>query len=307
MPKKANMRTQRITFDMLKEATTLTKRSSETPEAHMSRVTHLHLQGKRLEKIEGLELCTNLKVLYLYDNAIGKIENLEFATNLQYLQLQNNDIQEIPAMPYPNLQKLYIDENQIEHLTGLERCIKLEELRIGRQLLSPKQSFQVDPRSLTAFSRTLYSLDISGNGIVDLTPYFALRGLRKLLCGDNRVSNLHDMQDMIGLPYLAEADFRGNPGCAIPKYRDHLISASSDALTLLDEVPVQRHQQIAIKGLMKHRRKIMGMGYIEAQMMAGQGEEKMDMAEFENAESVEVEVPPASAPASAAPLEAGTA
>jgi hypothetical protein len=280
--KQQSMRTTRITFDMLKAATTLTKSSSETPEAHMARVTHLHLQAKRIEKIEGLELCTNLKVLYLYDNCISKIENLDFTTNLQYLQLQNNNIKEIPPMPFPALIKLYIDENNVEYLTGLERCTRLEELRIARQR-SQKISF--DPRSLAAFSRTLMSLDISGNGIVDCSPFLVLRGLRKLLCANNKLENLDDMKDLMSLSYLGEIDFRGNPACSILKYRDHMISASSDALTILDELAVPKHQQVAIKGLMKHRRRIMGMGYIEAQMQSG--EEQMNMSEFENAESIE--------------------
>ena len=253
----------------------------------MARVTHLHLQAKRIEKIEGLELCTNLKVLYLYDNCISKIENLDFTTNLQYLQLQNNSINEIPPMPFPALIKLYIDENSVEYLTGLERCTKLEELRIARQRLPAQISLQFDPKSLGAFSRTLLSLDISGNGIVNCSPFLVLRGLRKLLCSDNKLDNLDDMKDLISLPYLGEIDFRGNPACAISKYRDHMISASSDALTVLDELAVPKHQQVAIKGLMKHRRRIMGMGYIEAQMQSGA--EQMNMSEFENAESIEVD------------------
>ena len=102
------------------------------------------------------------------------------------------------------------------------------------------------------------------------------------------MDNLDDMKDLVSLPYLGEVDFRGNPGCRLTKYRDHMISASSDALTTLDGVPVPKHQQVAIKGLMKHRRRIMGMGFIEAQMQMQQsGEERMNMSEFENAESIE--------------------
>ena len=281
-------RTQRITFDMVKEATTLTKKPTETPEAHLSRVTHLHLQGKRIATIEGLELCTNLKVLYLYDNAIERIENLDFAPNLQYLQLQNNNIKDIPSMPFPNLLKFYADENAIQHLTGLDRCTKLEELRIAGQRLPDQISLSFDMKSLNAFSRTLYSLDVSGNGIADVSVFFVLRGLRKFLCAHNRISELHDLKDMMSLPYLAEVDLRGNPACNINKYRDHMISASSDALTILDELPVHRHQQIAIRGLMKHRRNIVGMAYIEGQMSLPSGPQNMDMTEFQNAESVDV-------------------
>lgn len=48
----------------------------------------------------------------------------------------------------------------------------------------------------------------------------------------------------------------GNPCASVKKYRDYAIAASSDALRMLDEVPVLRHQQVAVRGLMDHRRKI---------------------------------------------------
>ena len=79
---------RRITPDMVLRATSLTKSSKESTEQYLQRVTHLHLQGKCIKKIEGLDSCTNLKVLYLYDNQIEQIENLEFASIVQYVLLQ---------------------------------------------------------------------------------------------------------------------------------------------------------------------------------------------------------------------------
>ena len=40
------------------------------------------------------------------------------------------------------------------------------------------------------------------------------------------------------------------------RYRDYAIGASADSLIVLDGLPIQKHQQIAIKGLQAHRRKI---------------------------------------------------
>jgi hypothetical protein len=53
---------RKITLDMILASTSLTRSSKETNETYLARVTHLHLQGKRIKAIEGLELCTNLKV-----------------------------------------------------------------------------------------------------------------------------------------------------------------------------------------------------------------------------------------------------
>jgi hypothetical protein len=52
----------RVGRHTLLSATSLTRSSKETDEAYLLRVTHLHLQAKRIKIIEGLELCPKLKV-----------------------------------------------------------------------------------------------------------------------------------------------------------------------------------------------------------------------------------------------------
>ena len=58
----SNRKFRRITLDMVLSSTTLTRSSKETADAYLSRVTHLHLQRKKIRFIERLEQCTNLKV-----------------------------------------------------------------------------------------------------------------------------------------------------------------------------------------------------------------------------------------------------
>lgn len=225
----------------------LTRFGSESTDAFLQRVTHLHLQGKRINKLENMDSCINVKVLYLYDNHIERIENLNFAGNLQYLQLQNNMISEIPSLSMPSLTKLYLDDNRIRYLSGLEKCTSLEELHIANQVIPEQVSLQFDTSSLAAICRTLMTLEISGTGIEILAPFTVLRSLRRLFCSNNRVVKIDEIKAMVALRHLSEASFKGNPCCASLRYRDHAISASSDSLLLLDDVPVLRHQQIAIK------------------------------------------------------------
>ena len=248
-----NQKPRRITQDMVLRATSLTKSSKESTEQYLQRVTHLHLQGKRIRKIENLSLCTNLKVLYLYDNQIEEIQNLEFATIVQYLLLQNNKIKEIPHLPMPSLRKLYLDENEIEYVSGLEECERLEELHVRDQRVPSYTGLSFDPSSLQALGKYLQVLEITGNAIQFLRPFCALYMLRKLFAGDNNVSDLSEVAAVIGLERLEEATFLGNPCCKASKYRDEAIGASSDALKVLDGLPILRHQQIAIRGLVKHR------------------------------------------------------
>jgi hypothetical protein len=196
-------------------------------------------------------------VLYLYDNQIEVIENLEFAQILQYLYLQNNLIKEIPPMPtMANLTKLFLDENEIQYVTGLDLCTKLEELHIANQRLPQFTALEFDPQCLDTFSRTLKVLEISGNGIRSLLPFTKLYRLRKLLCANNQIHDMIEIEDIVRLPELQEANFIGNPVCKTSRYRDNTIGASSDSLSFLDEVRIQRHQHIAIRGLQAHRRKL---------------------------------------------------
>lgn len=53
---------RKVTLDMVLASTSLTRSSKETHETYLARVTHLHLQNKRIHMIENLDLCTNLKV-----------------------------------------------------------------------------------------------------------------------------------------------------------------------------------------------------------------------------------------------------
>ena len=246
---------RRITLDLVLKSTSLTRSSKESNEQYLQRVTHLHLQGKRLRKIEGLDQCTNLKVLYLYDNHIEEIENLEFASIVQYLLLQNNKVKAIPWLPMPSLTKLNLDENEITTVAGLEGCTKLEELHVAKQRLPPFTSLDFDISALDAVGRTLQVLEVSGNAIKRLRPFCILVNLRKLFAADNEVTDLTEIEAIVGLERLAEAIFLNNPCTQDRKYRDYAIGASSDALKTLDGQPIQRHQQVAIRGLMAHRRK----------------------------------------------------
>lgn len=62
------------------------------------------------------------------------------------------------------------------------------------------------------------------------------------------------MEMMVGMRQtLTRVSFTGNKACSIYRYRDKIIAASSDALELLDQIPIQANQKVAIKGLTRHR------------------------------------------------------
>lgn len=216
----------------------------------------------------------------MYDNQIELIQNVGFSTILQYLYLHNNLIKEIPNLPMPNLKKLYLDDNEIQTVSGLTNCVNLEELHIARQRLPSYSSLQFQQESLNSINRSLQVLEISGNGIVLLSPFAVLYNLRKLFCQDNKIIDLAEVEIIIALPRLEEANFIGNPCCTQFKYRDTAIGASSDSFQILDELAVPKHQQIAIRGLMAHRRKIGAMSRFQQAINDNSGSQLQSQMEY---------------------------
>merc|ERR1711959_459601 len=97
---------------------------TETDSELLSGVTHLHCAGKRIGSTSGLEQTRRVQVLYLNDNYIPRIENMSFLKNtLSHLYLQNNQIVELQGLEeLTNLTKLYLDNNRLTHIGGLQNC-----------------------------------------------------------------------------------------------------------------------------------------------------------------------------------------
>ena len=175
---------------------------------------------------------------------------------------------------------MYLDDNEIQTVSGLTNCVNLEELHVARQRLPSYASLQFQRDSLNSINRSLQVLEISGNGIVLLSPFAVLYNLRKLFCQDNKIIDLAEVEVIIALPRLEEANFTGNPCCTQFKYRDTAIGASSDSFQILDELAVPKHQQIAIRGLMAHRRKIGAMSRFQQAINADSGSQLQSQMEY---------------------------
>eukprot|EP00906_Rhabdomonas_costata_P003320 RCo005073 len=87
---------------MLLKGCQLARGKGEPAEKLLKRATHLALQGKGIERISNLHLCSQLRVLYLYDNRIRSLEGLGgVSAQLTHLYLQNNDIGGLNGLPVP--------------------------------------------------------------------------------------------------------------------------------------------------------------------------------------------------------------
>ncbi|XP_037093778.1 protein phosphatase 1 regulatory subunit 42-like [Pollicipes pollicipes] len=201
--------------------------------------THLRLQNHGLRTIPSLTTCTNLVVLYLYNNRIDRIQNLDSLTKLTHLYLTHNNIKCLENLTkLANLQKLYIGQNKISVLEGLEGLHRLRELHMEGQRLPAGDSLSFDPRSIQAVRGSLSLLNIHGNRVTSLQPLAPLSYLTELICTKNQLSSLASAQETLAeLPSLTRLDVKANPLCQLQRYRDALVE-SAPFLRRLDELDV---------------------------------------------------------------------
>ena len=142
----------------------------------------LFLAANKIAKVEGLGGLTRLRVLELGSNRIRCLEGLGAMTSLEELWLGRNKIREIPsplagpnAMPgaLARLRRLSLQNNRLTSMAGLEGCPLLEELYL------------------------------SFNGIDRLAGLRALRRLKILDLGNNRIAKL-EASDLEGLECLED-------------------------------------------------------------------------------------------------------
>lgn len=250
-----------INNELILSVASAARAKDETTEKYLERLTHLHLQNKRIGRIKGLAPCPAAQNLYLYDNFIEVIENLDDLKNLKRLLLQNNYITNIPRLKNSNLVVLRLDENDISVIEGLEECTQLEELSVANQRIASPLVF--DPKSLEAIASTLRVLDISGTRTSTLAPISCLGYLEVLRCANNSIIDLRELDYIRFFQQLVEVDFTGNlVASAVPyKYRDAVMCAAPRTLELFDGAPVLQSKAESVRAAESHRARVAGQNH----------------------------------------------
>ena len=98
-------------------------------------VTHIHFGAFGiLGDIEPLQLCTNLRVLYLYENRLTSLKGIGSLTKLTHLYAQDNRIDDLSDFEAPaSLEQLFLGGNQLSVIQGLDGCASLAELHVENQ------------------------------------------------------------------------------------------------------------------------------------------------------------------------------
>ncbi|ELU18264.1 hypothetical protein CAPTEDRAFT_90529 [Capitella teleta] len=228
----------RLTMDLISRGTSgyTKKKRDEDIQHYLKRLTHLYLEGKFIDEIgDDLSSCRNLTVLYLYDNKLSHIPNLNQNFNLTHLYLQNNFISKMESLSgLPKLSKLYIGNNNITVIEGLDKLTCIQELHVENQKLPLGEKLLFDPRSLSALSRSLQVLNVTGNRLDSLQDLFSLTELMQFSVADNQLSDIKELAHFLtSNRHLWRLDLSGNPVCNKSKYRDRVI-IMSPSLEVLD-------------------------------------------------------------------------
>jgi hypothetical protein len=120
----------------------------------------LQLSRRNLTSLDGIELDTDLKELYVFYNQIKEICALSSLNNLIILDLGKNQIKEIGGLSsLTNLRRLYLEYNQIKEIGGLSSLTNLQHLYL--------QGNQINEIGGLSSLTNLYGLYLTGNQIPD--------------------------------------------------------------------------------------------------------------------------------------------
>ncbi|MBR1660495.1 MAG: leucine-rich repeat domain-containing protein [Oscillospiraceae bacterium] len=211
------------------------------------------LSNRGLENSDLAALCTltNLENLSVSDNAITDLSPLSSLEKLTSLQLSNNNITDIsPLSNLESLKTLYLDGNPVEDLSPLYRLHNLRTLSMksvsvtASELSALEQALPdcyvfsdtreeepVEELTLGSarFTTDVTELDLSGQGLQDISVLAKCGHLVKLDLRDNEISDLSplaelheleklnlwnnrvwDLSPLMGLTRLSSLDLDGN-------------------------------------------------------------------------------------------------
>jgi Leucine-rich repeat (LRR) protein len=138
--------------------------------SNLETLTTLVAYGMNITELAGLEHCSSLMALSLFENQISDISPLAGLAEMISLHLWENQISDIsPLANLTKLTQLTIEGNQISNVSPLEGLTKLTYLYLGRNEIS-------DIAALTGLN-SLTRLSLTHNRISDISPLVQNAGL----------------------------------------------------------------------------------------------------------------------------------
>ena len=161
----------------------------------LAEITHLTVNDARIESLEEIQYCINLKTLSLIGNRISDLDLLVNLTKLERLELGHNQISDLePLSHLESLEWLALNDNRISDIGPLSELPQLTWLSLSRNEISRISG-------LAGLNR-LESLDISGNAINSLNVGWDMPVLSTLLLRDNQLNDLSPLKNMKSLSVI---------------------------------------------------------------------------------------------------------
>ena len=164
----------------------------EIYECDLLGLTSLDTTQRNIMNLGGLEHCTSLTELYLWDNQISDISTLANLTSLANLNLWGNYVSDISTLAgLTSLTYLTLDNNDISDISTLAGLTSLAYLFLPHNQIS-----DISPLSnLTG----LLQLDLTGNQIIDISSLANLTSLEFLVLERNQIIDILALVDNEGL------------------------------------------------------------------------------------------------------------
>lgn len=150
----------------------------------------LSLARNQLEDMEGVG-GTALESLNLIGNRIQRVHGLQYGhlTNLVTLELRGNRLDTTDGIYLPNLRRLYLAQNVIKRLDGLERLKRLTTLHLRDNQLETLDGISPSMKSLQ-YLNVRGNLIYSQKALQSLVPLSST--LRALVISDNPLAETGD-------------------------------------------------------------------------------------------------------------------
>lgn len=139
----------------------------------------LHVYGKGINDLTGIEDFTSLKQLYAWENNLTELD-LSQNTLLQGIYVANNDLTELTLGEKPNLYKIHAYSNQLTDL-DISKCPKLHELKCFSNQLA-----NITIGDIT----TLKTLELHNNNLTEIN-LGNQTGLKKLFLQRNNLLTIN--------------------------------------------------------------------------------------------------------------------
>ncbi|MDY3001859.1 MAG: leucine-rich repeat domain-containing protein [Romboutsia timonensis] len=161
----------------------------------LAQIEKIESKNRNISNLDGLQYCTNLRLLNLNGNQISDISSISNLINLKYLYLEGNQISDIsPLSNLTNLNILNLNGNRISDIRPLINLIGLNDLYLrGNQI--------GDTSSLVNLTN-LKVLNLTKNKINNINFLNNLTTLKELYLNGNQISDISSISNLINLKYL---------------------------------------------------------------------------------------------------------